>query len=590
MDDFDKLNFTDKQRELVAELLESLTSGQSNWLSKFLTEFAKHAPAEAEGASSAHNTPLLIVYGSESGNSENLAQKAFKAAKAKGFKPVVKDMFETKPQDLVTAENLLVVISTWGEGDPPERAVEFFKEITAESAPKLSDKNKFAILALGDSSYVKFCGCGKDLDSRFEKLGAKRILDRQDCDVDFEKPALAYIETSLNRFLEVNGVKVEVKEAAKPKASTFDYSKYFGKKEYTPNEPFIAELKNKILLNEEGSEKEVYHIEIDLTGSGIKYEAGDALGVVPENDDKLVDKILEVTKITDANIRSSLKNEYDITALTKPVVENYLKLAENKKLSDILASDQFNDYIYGRDVLDLLQEFQVKNITGAQLTSILRKMPPRLYSIASAREAVGDEVHLTIGAVRYNAQGRDKKGVASTFFADTLKNGSKVKIYNKPNKNFRLPTNNDLPVIMVGPGTGIAPFRSFMQYRDAVGAKGKNWLFFGEQRFLLDFYYQVEWQEFKEKGVLTKFDAAFSRDKPKKVYVQHKMYDERKELYKWLEQGAYFYVCGDEKRMAKDVDAMLHKIIAEVSGKGEEAAKEYVAKMKKDQRYLRDVY
>ena len=590
MDDFDKLNFTDKQKELVAELLSNLSGNQANWLSKFLVEFAKHAPAEAENSSAVHNAPLLIVYGSESGNSENLAQKAFKQAKIKGFKPVVKDMFEIKPQDLVTAENIFIVISTWGEGDPPERATEFFKEILSDSAPEFSAKNKYAILALGDSSYVEFCGAGKKLDTKLEVQGAKKILDRKDCDVDFEKPALAYIEEALNKFLEVNGVKeVENKKSA-PAASEFDYSMYFGSKEYTPNEPFIAELKSKVLLNEAGSEKEVYHIEIDLSGSGIKYEAGDALGVVPENGEQLVDKILEAVKISDEAIKNQLKTEYDITALTKPVVENYLKLAENKKLSEILNSEKFNDYIYGRDILDLITEHPIKGITGAQLTSVLRKLPPRLYSIASAKEIVGDEVHLTIGAVRFNAQSRDKKGVASTFFADSLKNGAKVKIYNKPNKNFRLPKNNDAPVIMVGPGTGIAPFRSFMQYRDAVGSKGKNWLFFGEQHFLLDFYYQVEWQDYKERGLLTNFDAAFSRDKPQKIYVQNRMYQHKKELYNWLEQGAYFYVCGDEKRMAKDVDAMLHKIIAEVSGKGDDAAKEYVAKMKKEQRYLRDVY
>ncbi len=586
----DKISFEPKQQKLLQDLVNSLSKDQAVFLSKFLDE---HKDSFVKEEVSATAVPLFILYGSESGNAENLAAKAGKLAKARGFKPVVKDMLATKPEDLVSVKNLMVVVSTWGEGDPPERAVEFFKAIKDDSAPKVS--SNFAVLALGDTSYVNFCQAGKDMDSRFEKLGGKRIFDRVDCDVDFEKPALDWLDKALNKFLEVNGIDPASIKVAAPKS--FDLDKLLGfESPFTQSNPYEAVIKDKVLLNDSSSEKETYHVEIDLSGSGIRYSAGDALGLYPTNDSRVVEDILKATGLTGEEavsgkkLKELLATEYDINALSKPVLENYAKLTGSSKVKELAEKKDIEEYTYGREVIDLLSEFPHKGIKADQLVSTLRKLPHRLYSISSAQDYVGEEVHLTVATVRYQSHGRKRKGVASGYLADDAKNGDKVKIFIKQNKNFRLPENNNTPVIMVGPGTGIAPFRAFMQQRDIEGAKGKNWLFFGEQRYIQDFLYQLEWQEFREKGLLTKFDAAFSRDTPNKVYVQHRMLERKKELFDWLEQGAYFYVCGDEKRMAKDVDAALHKVIADVSGKGDDFAKAYVTKMKTDKRYLRDVY
>lgn len=590
MSNKDKISFEPKQQKLLQELVNTLSKDQAVFLSKFLADNSDSFVKEEVSATA---VPIFILYGSESGNAENLAAKAGKIAKSRGFKPIVKDMLATKPEELVSVKNLLVVVSTWGEGDPPERAVEFFKEIKADSAPKVAAN--FAVLALGDTSYVNFCQAGKDMDKRFEQLGGKRIFDRTDCDVDFEKQAMEWLDKSLNKFLEVNGIDPASIKVSAPK--TMDLDKLLGfESPYTQSNPYEAVIKDKVLLNEDGSEKETYHIEIDLAGSGIRYAAGDALGLYAINDAKMVEDILKATGlkgdevVAGKKLRELLTSEYDINALSKPVLENYAKLTGNAKVKALAESKDIEEYTYGREVIDLLTEFPHKGITAEQLVSVLRKLPHRLYSISSSQDSVGEEVHLTVATVRYESNGRKRKGVASGYIADDSKPNDKVRIFIKQNKNFRLPENNNTPVIMVGPGTGVAPFRAFLQQRDAEGAKGKNWLFFGEQRYLMDFFYQLELQEFKEKGILTNFDAAFSRDRPEKVYVQHKMMDRKKELYEWLEQGAYFYVCGDEKRMAKDVDATLHKVIADASGKGEDFAKTYVNKMKTDKRYLRDVY
>lgn len=598
MDNIDNLNFNFDQKELLQKLVPTLNAVQSGWLSGFLAAYGSTVSGGSAGAALATNIPLLIIYGSESGNSEGLAVKAGKLAKQKGFKSTVKDMFEITPEDLVGAPNLMVILSTWGEGDPPERATEFYNNLLATKAVNYADKVSYGVLALGDSSYVEFCGAAKKVDAKLEELGASRIIDRVDCDVDFEAPANDWIDNCINKFLEINNVKIDESTApAAPTNSVIDITKFFGSKEYSPSEPFTAKISSKVLLNEVHSEKEVYHIEIDLEGSGINYKPGDSLGIVPENDENLVNAIIEKLgakaddKVEGETIYDLLKKQYDITALTKPVIEAYAKLVDSKKLKEIAADkEKLVDYIYGRDLLDFITEHPAKDLSPEKLLPVLRKLPPRLYSISSAQSEVGDEVHLTIATVRYNSYGRDKKGVTSGLLADDLKEGDDIQIYLKPNKNFKLPENTDAPVIMVGPGTGIAPFRSFLQERSATGAKGKNWLFFGEQRFLYDFYYQTEFQDFKKSGVLTNFDAAFSRDKPQKVYVQHKMWEKRQELFEWLEQGAYFYVCGDEKRMAKDVDVMLHKIVNEVSEKGEDYANEYIQNLKKSERYLRDVY
>ena len=370
---------------------------------------------------------------------------------------------------------------------------------------------------------------------------------------------------------------------------------------YSRKNPFLAPLKERILLNGEGSAKETIHLEFDLEGSGLVYETGDALAVIPKNAGDVVDGIIAASglnaedKVTlkdeEFTLKEALTSQLDITALSKPVLNRYNEVAKSAELEAILSDkEKLNEYIYGRDLIDLLESFPIEGLTADALAGMLRKLPPRLYSIASSPKAHEDEVHLTVGVVRYESNGRGRKGVCSTHLAERIQPGDTAGVFVTPNKNFRLPVDTDKPVIMVGPGTGIAPFRAFIEERQATEAKGKNWLIFGDQHYLTDFLYQTEWQSDLADGLLTKLDVAFSRDQKQKVYVQDRMHENAKELFRWLEEGASFYVCGDASRMAHDVDKALHNIIAQEGGLDEDAAINYVKKLKADKRYQRDVY
>lgn len=608
-DKLSSVKFSKEQKELLQELLPSLDREQLLLVSAFVGSVAlSDNIGGASIAPKVKDIPLTIIFGTESGNAEGLAVDAQKQAKKLGFKVQLIDMFDAKLNDL-QAENLIIFVSTWGEGDAPERSERFYKEFQSDSSIKLSSDNKFAVCALGDSSYVDFCEVGKVFDKKLEDIGGKRLFSRIDLDVDYKIAANEWIDNALAAFITQNspldiGSKDTDKAAQVISASVskIDYAPLFGRAEYSAEEPFTAELIEKIKLNEILSKKETYHYAFDLGDSGMEYKAGDALGILPQNDKELVSKLIDIAKLDASyskdgkNINQLLTEEIDITTISKPVLESYAAISGNEKIiTDIIDSNKIAEYSYGRDLLDLVTEYPAKNkLDTVAFLATLRKLPARLYSIASAQDFVGDEVHLTIGTVRYNSQNRNKKGVATGFLADNTKIGDKVKIYVKENKYFRLPEDTSRPIIMVGPGTGIAPFRGFVQQRVHDNASGKNWLFFGEQNFLYDFYYQTEWLEHVKNGKLHNFDVAFSRDTPSKVYVQHKMQERSKELFNWLQEGAYFYICGDEKRMAKDVDAMLHKIVADNSGKQSTAATdfavEYIAKMKQEQRYLKDVY
>jgi sulfite reductase (NADPH) flavoprotein alpha-component len=370
---------------------------------------------------------------------------------------------------------------------------------------------------------------------------------------------------------------------------------------YSRKNPFPATLKERVLLNGQGSDKETIHLEFDLEGSGLTYNVGDSLAVIPHNAEDVVSAVLKASKL-DAESEVTLKDvsftlvealraQLDITALSKPVLNRYNEIAQSEKLDSIINDKAvLNEFIAGRDLADLLATFPTEALTAQGLASSLRKLPPRLYSIASSLKAHEEEVHLTVGVVRYDSHGRERKGVCSTFLADRIEEGQKAGVFVTANKNFKLPDNPETPIIMVGPGTGIAPFRAFIEERAATNASGKNWLFFGDQHYQNDFLYQLEWQDYMKDGVLTKIDVAFSRDQPHKIYVQDRMHANSKELFQWLEDGASFYVCGDASRMAHDVDQALHAIIAEEGKLSESAAAEYVKALKSDKRYLRDVY
>lgn len=596
--------FNQEQVELLNRLLPTMTESQKVWLSGYLaatqsisvtqTGEALIAEVPVQNTVQAVSKEVTILYGSQTGNAQSLATKAGKTLESKGYKVIVSSMNDFKPNNLKKVQNLLIVVSTHGEGEPPDNALSFHEFLHGKRAPKL-DELRFSVLSLGDSSYEFFCQTGKEFDIRLEDLGGKRIYPRVDCDLDFDEPAAEWLEGVINSLNnEQGGNTVTTAVGVAPIDVTSEYSR---------TNPFKAEVLENINLNGRGSNKETRHLEISLEGSGISYQPGDSLGVYPENDPELVEHLLEVLKWNPEEkvtvnkqgeirtIKDALMSYFEITVLTKGLLEKASELSGKEALRDLLGNEEtLKAYIKGRDLLDLARDFGPWEVSAQEFISILRKMPARLYSISSSLTANPDEVHLTIGAVRYESHGRERKGVCSIFTAERLQPGDTVPVYIQNNQNFKLPSNPDTPIIMVGPGTGIAPFRSFMQEREEVGAVGKSWLFFGDQHFVTDFLYQTEWQKWLKDGILTKMDVAFSRDTDEKVYVQHRMRQHSKELYQWLQDGAVVYICGDEKNMAHDVHNTLLDIIETEGGMSRKEAEDYLSSMQQQKRYQRDVY
>ncbi len=602
--------FNQEQAELLNRLLPSLTESQKVWLSGFLaaSQVQAHSGSQAAAALESLEAPVsvnnvktmtkevTILFGSQSGNAKGLAEKAKKTLEGQNFKVTLSSMSDFKPNNLKKLDNLLIIVSTHGEGEPPDNAISFHEFLHGKRAPKLEGL-QYSVLALGDSSYEFFCETGKQFDQRLEELGGTRLYPRFDCDVDYDEPAAEWLEgvlNSLNEAQDGNAGNDSLQVSAGATQSL--------ESQYSRTNPFRAEVLENINLNGRGSNKETRHLELSLEGSGLTFEPGDTLGIYPENDPELVDLLLEelkwnpeekVTINKQGEIRSlkdALISYFELTVLTKPLLEKALELSNNEKLRELLTSGDVKEYIHGRDLLDLVRDFGPWNVSAQEFVSILRKLPARLYSIASSYAANPEEVHLTIGAVRYEAHGRNRKGVCSILCAERLEPGDTLPIYIQKNDNFKLPNNPDTPIIMVGPGTGVAPFRSFMQEREEIGAQGKSWMFFGDQHFVTDFLYQTEWQKWLKDGVLTKMDVAFSRDTDEKVYVQHRMLEQSTELFKWLEEGAHVYICGDEKNMAKDVHNTLIEIIEKEGGMSREEAEAYLANMQQQKRYQRDVY
>ncbi len=559
---------------------------QRHWLSGFLAGYqAAAGPVVAPVAAPARKIPLTIAYATDSGNAEEVAATAKKLAGKQGFAAKLIDMADVDPADLAGHKNLLIVASTWGEGDPPERAVDFYKALMADEAPSFEGVN-FSVLALGDSSYVNFCEVGKRIDERLEQLGGSRVADRVDCDLDFEEPAATWTSGALDRLFEAAEPGQEL--SVVPSADVVHLE--FPTSAYSKANPFPAEITELVNLNGSRSAKETYHVELSLEGSGLTFEPGDSIGIVPRNHPAMVADLLAAAGLDgDDELRQRLATDVDITQLSKPVIEAYAKANSNAGLDELLEGDGWQAYLPGRQIIDLFGDYPAE-LKADQLLGLFRKLPPRLYSVASSQKAEPDVAHLLISAVRYETFGRARQGVASTFVADHHKAGDQLDVYVKSNKNFRLPEDPDRPVIMIGPGTGVAPFRGFLQERQAIGAGGRNWLFFGDRTYTHDFLYQLDWQDFHKESVLDRIDVAFSRDQPEKVYVQQRMWEQRADLYAWLEEGANFYVCGDERTMAKGVDAMLHRIIGNQSDRSEDDVAAYVSELKKNRRYQRDVY
>lgn len=588
--------FNEEQVKLLNELLPTLTIEQKIWLNGYLSAPQATLEALVEDALPAVEPitkTMTILYGSQTGNSQGLAEKYASALKAQNVDVTISSLGKFKATNLKKITNLLLIVSTHGEGDPPDQAIQFYEFLHSKRAPKLEHLH-YSVLALGDSSYEFFCKTGKDFDEQFAKLGATRIVPRTDCDVDYDDAAAQWFSAVEKEFLQqttaVTATATQTKE-----------NQGLGDSTYSRKNPFYAEVLEIINLNGRGSNKETRHLELSIEGANFHFEPGDSIGIQPENDEQLVSALLtalefnpetEVSVLDEAiTIKQALQKKLEITVLSKPLLEKISAYTKHPEFLKLLEEpNAWKEYAKGRDLLDVVEDFAPFTWSAQQFVEMLRKIPARLYSIASSQKANSEEVHLTIGKVNYETNGRQRLGVCSGSISERIQPGDTLPIYVHKNPNFRLPENEDTPIIMIGAGTGVAPYRAFLEEREELGIEGKAWLIFGDQHFVTDFLYQTDWQRWLASGTLSQMHVAFSRDTEKKVYVQHKLQEHAASFYEWLEQGAVIYVCGDKKSMAADVDATIHQIIEQQGQKTPEEAKSFVNELKQQKRYQRDVY
>jgi sulfite reductase (NADPH) flavoprotein alpha-component len=564
------------------------TPAQRAWLNEFLSKALAQGGAVMPASPA---IPVTVLYGSQTGTAEGLAKKLFKTLKKGNFEAELHDIGGYEWSRLPGEKNLLVITSTYGDGEPPDSVADFHSRLMAADAPRLEGV-AYSVLALGDSSYPDFCKCGVEFDERLSALGASRIHSRVDVDVDPEEPYARWSAAVLASLAPAGAAAGSVgKDAAAEEEEG-----------HSKGNPFPATVLDNRNLNGLGA-KQTHHVAFSLEGSGLSYEVGDALGVYPLNPPGVVEEILANLPFKAADVpgpdgaevplREALLRYYDIGSLNKTLVQKWQERSGSPFLRSLVEADDkaaWDAFCYGRELIDLIIDHPADFSDAEEFVSVLKKLQPRLYSIASSPRAHPGEVHLCVGIVRYQSHGRQRGGVCSTFFADRMGDGVRPGVYVHSNPAFRLPADGNVPVIMVGPGTGIAPFRAFLEDRKATGARGKNWLFFGNPHQAVDFLYQDEIRSFVEDGTLSRLDLAWSRDQKEKLYVQHLMIQQGAELWSWLQDGAAFYVCGDAARMAKDVDQALHAVAREHGNLSEEEAAAFLTQLKKDKRYLRDVY
>ena len=536
---------------------------------------------------------VLVLSASQTGNARGVAEFLHAKLKNAGVEAVLSSAGDFKSKTLPDEDIVLLVTSTQGEGEPPEEALPLYKFVFGKKAPDLG-KLTFAVLGLGDSSYPNFCQAGKDFDAKFAELGARRLNDLGICDLEFQSAADAWIEAVVPLVAEFAAQTAAASVATPAALQTAGTV-------YTKDKPYTATLSVRQKITSRSAERDVEHIEIDLSGSGLHYQAGDALGVLPLNAPALVQEILDLHQLSgeekirlsddlETDIRTALTESADITQNTPALVQQYAELSGSEELKTTAADKaRLDAYLAATPPVGVFAAYP-HPLDAQTLFQLFRPQTPRLYSIASAQDEVGEEVHLTVGVVRFEHHDNTYTGAASGYLGERLAEGGEVRVFVEPNPNFRLPANGDTPVIMIGAGTGIAPFRAFMQQRAANGDNGKNWLIFGNQRLADDFLYQLEWSDYRKDGILTRADLAWSRQGEHKVYVQHKIAEHAAEVWNWLQQGAHLYVCGDATRMARDVETALIDVI-ETQGKlSRDDAEDYLNEMREDKRYQRDVY
>ncbi|KKO45159.1 sulfite reductase [NADPH] flavoprotein alpha-component [Arsukibacterium ikkense] len=590
---------SEQQVQQLQGLVSQLNPIQQAWVSGYLAASAQLAGGQATAPAAAATTSatLTIVYGSQTGNARHVAEALAALANAKNIAAKVVDLADYKSSQLKNEQYLIIVTSTYGEGEPPENAVSFYNFLFSKKAPQLPQL-KFAVLGLGDTSYEFFCKTAADFDERLAELGGQRLQARADLDVDYDTAASSWNHALIK--------VVEPEFAATPSAQVINWpgqAAAVSQSQYNKQQPFAAELYTNQKITGRDSGKDVRHIEISLQGSGLTYQPGDALGLYFNNDPALVNELLSLTSLEGAaqvslanqslSLSEALTEQLELTQSYPAFAEKYAAASANQALQQLAADKTaLRAYLADRQIIDIVRDHPAAAgaMTAQQLVDALRKQQPRLYSIASSQAEVEDEVHLTVAVVRYDAFGQPHLGGASGYLAERLAEGDKVRVFIEQNNNFRLPANDDTPVIMIGPGTGIAPFRAFLQERDARGASGKNWLFFGNPHFTQDFLYQTELQGYLKQGLLSKLDVAFSRDHAEKVYVQDKLRKHAAEVYQWLQQGAHLYICGDANRMAKDVHQALLDIVQQNGSKNAEQAQQYLDELRLAKRYQKDVY
>ena len=549
--------------------------------------------AVAVPAQAAEVPSITLISASQTGNARRVAEALRDDLLAAKLNVKLVNAGDYKFKQIAAEKLLVVVTSTQGEGEPPEEAVALHKFLFSKKAPKL-DGTAFAVFGLGDTSYEFFCQSGKDFDSKLAELGAERLLDRVDADVEYQTAAAEW------RARVVEVLKARAPVAAPAQLATSGAVNDIHTSPYTKEAPLSATLSVNQKITGRDSEKDVRHIEIDLGDSGLRYQPGDALGVWYQNDPQLVKELVELLWLKGDEpvtvdgktlpLAEALEWHFELTVNTATIVENYATLTRSESLLPLVGDKaQLQQYAAATPIVDMVR-FSPAQLDAEALIGLLRPLTPRLYSIASSQAEAESEVHVTVGVVRYEIEGRARAGGASSFLADRVEEDGEVRVFIEHNDNFRLPANPETPVIMIGPGTGIAPFRAFMQQRAADGAQGKNWLFFGNPHFTEDFLYQVEWQSYVKEGLLTRIDLAWSRDQQQKVYVQDKLREQGAELWRWINDGAHIYVCGDANRMAKDVENTLLEVIAEYGAMDAEAADEFLSELRVERRYQRDVY